>query len=77
MRDKELTDREKQIVSGLQRGLQNKEIASELVLTEQTVKFHITNINKKLGTKTRIQIVAMMAGLWPPPPPEGRLPTGV
>jgi DNA-binding NarL/FixJ family response regulator len=37
------------------RGLTNKAIAKELWITEQTVKFHLSNIYRKLGISNRTQ----------------------
>ena len=50
-----LTDREIAILQALSRGLSNAEIAKELWVTQQTVKFHLTNIYRKLGAKNRTQ----------------------
>jgi DNA-binding NarL/FixJ family response regulator len=36
-------------------GLSNREIADELVITEGTVKNHVTNILSKLGVQSRTQ----------------------
>jgi DNA-binding NarL/FixJ family response regulator len=48
-----LTKREMSIVKAVARGLSNRAIAQELWVTEQTVKFHLTNIYRKLGTPNR------------------------
>ena len=37
------------------RGLSNQSIGKELWVTEQTVKFHLTNIYRKLGVKNRTE----------------------
>jgi DNA-binding NarL/FixJ family response regulator len=50
-----LTDREVSILMALARGLSNDEIAKELWVTQQTVKFHLTNIYRKLGVKNRTE----------------------
>jgi DNA-binding NarL/FixJ family response regulator len=50
-----LTDRETSILRALARGLSNEEIAKELWVTQQTVKFHLTNIYRKLGVKNRTE----------------------
>jgi DNA-binding NarL/FixJ family response regulator len=50
-----LTDRETAILQALARGLSNAEIGKELWVTQQTVKFHLTNIYRKLGAKNRTQ----------------------
>src|SRR3954454_1868163 len=48
-----LTDREVTLVRALARGLSNKEISQELWITEQTVKFHLSNIYRKLDVHNR------------------------
>lgn len=48
-----LTRRETQILTRVADGLSNGEIARELWLTEQTIKFHLSNIFKKLGVRNR------------------------
>ena len=50
-----LTDRETAILKALARGLSNDEIAKELWVAQQTVKFHLTNIYRKLGVKNRTE----------------------
>lgn len=53
----ELSKRELTILHALQSGLSNKQIAKELFLAEQTVKFHLTNIYRKLGVNSRTEAV--------------------
>ena len=48
-----LTERETSILKAVGRGLSNGAIAKELWVTEQTVKFHLTNIYRKLGLANR------------------------
>jgi DNA-binding NarL/FixJ family response regulator len=48
-----LTDREVTLVGALARGLSNKQISQELWITEQTVKFHLSNIYRKLDVSNR------------------------
>jgi DNA-binding NarL/FixJ family response regulator len=48
-----LSGREVDIIRLLGRGYSNKEIATELWITVQTVKFHLTNIYRKLGLSNR------------------------
>jgi DNA-binding NarL/FixJ family response regulator len=50
-----LTERETAILQCLARGLSNAEIGKELWVTQQTVKFHLTNIYRKLSVKNRTQ----------------------
>ena len=54
---KALSDREKQVVSLICRGLKNKDIAGKLFITETTVRHHLTSIFEKLGTKNRLELV--------------------
>jgi two-component system NarL family response regulator len=54
----QLTPREKQVLQKLSTGLSNKEIADSLVISENTVKAHVTHILKKLHLQTRFQAAA-------------------
>ena len=49
-----LTDREITMLKALPRGLSNKAISQELWVTEQTVKFHLGNLYRKLGVPNRL-----------------------
>lgn len=53
-----LTCREKEIATLLGRGLTNRQIAEELVISERTVDTHVRNVLKKLGLDTRLQVAA-------------------
>jgi DNA-binding NarL/FixJ family response regulator len=55
--ENDLSKRELTILQALQSGLSNKQIAKELFLAEQTVKFHLTNIYRKLGVNNRTEAV--------------------
>ncbi|GAX90286.1 response regulator [Effusibacillus lacus] len=55
--DNELTEREKEVLLGLVKGLSNKEIAAQLYISDKTVKIHISKIFKKLNVKSRSQAV--------------------
>ena len=48
-----LTDREVTLLRALARGLSNRQISEELWITEQTVKFHLRNIYRKLDVANR------------------------
>jgi DNA-binding NarL/FixJ family response regulator len=52
-----LTRREQQLVPLIARGLTNKEIASHLNLSEQTVKNHIHHILHKVGAEDRLSVL--------------------
>lgn len=53
-----LTPREQEVLDLLGLGLQNKEIASRLKVTERTIKFHVNSILRKLGASNRTEAVA-------------------
>jgi DNA-binding NarL/FixJ family response regulator len=50
-----LTDREAEILAALAQGLSNQAISAKLWITEQTVKFHLTNIYRKLDVANRTE----------------------
>lgn len=52
-----LSKAELAVLEVLARGLGNKQIAAELSLAQQTVKFHLTNIYRKLGIATRTEAI--------------------
>jgi DNA-binding NarL/FixJ family response regulator len=54
LRDAGLTAREITMLKSLVRGLSNKAISQELWVTEQTVKFHLGNLYRKLGVPNRL-----------------------
>jgi len=54
---KALSDRERQVVGLICRGMKNKDIADNLFITETTVRHHLTSIFEKLGTKNRLELV--------------------
>jgi DNA-binding NarL/FixJ family response regulator len=54
-----LTSREVAILNALARGLSNQAIGKELFVAEQTVKFHLTNIYRKLDAANRTEAVRL------------------
>jgi DNA-binding NarL/FixJ family response regulator len=60
-----ITDREFEVLKLVSRGLSNKQIAATIYVTESTVKFHLQNLSRKLGSHRRAELVhkATTAGL--------------
>jgi DNA-binding NarL/FixJ family response regulator len=56
-KDLGLSERELTILKALSAGLSNKQIAQQLWLAEQTVKFHLTNIYRKLEVGSRTEAI--------------------
>ncbi|MEU9379217.1 response regulator transcription factor [Streptomyces sp. NPDC048255] len=53
-----LTERERDVVRCLARGLTNAEIAAELFVSLSTVKTHLANVQAKLDARNRVEIAA-------------------
>jgi NarL family two-component system response regulator LiaR len=60
-----LTERELEVLEQIARGLTNREIAEKMVISEKTVKTHVSNLLDKLGLedRTRAAIWALKHGL--------------
>jgi DNA-binding CsgD family transcriptional regulator len=54
----ELTAREQEVLGLLREGLANKEIADTLGCSVRTVEFHVTNLLRKVGASSRLELVA-------------------
>ena len=53
-----LSRKERQILDALAKGLTNKELAQELGISTNTVKFHLSNLYEKLSVRNRAQAIA-------------------
>jgi DNA-binding NarL/FixJ family response regulator len=62
-----LTQRETQVLDLVTRGLRNKEIATRLAISQNTVKYHLGNILSKLHAQSRVELAAraVREGLLP------------
>jgi DNA-binding NarL/FixJ family response regulator len=56
---KELTEREREVLTLIGRGLNNEEIANELVISPATSKTHVSRIMSKLEARDRAQLVVV------------------
>jgi DNA-binding NarL/FixJ family response regulator len=58
-----LTGREREVMTSISRGRSNRDIATELVISEKTVKNHIRAIYDKLGVGNRAEAMAVWLGI--------------
>ncbi len=65
VKDFALTKRESQTLRSLVEGRTNSEIAAELFISEETVKFHVRNLMKKLPIEGRRQVASWLANYKP------------
>ncbi len=57
MRERDLSERELEIISLVAEGLTNQEIASTLTISKRTVDNHVSNIFTKTGAKNRVALL--------------------
>ncbi len=66
-----LTHRERALLASLAKGMTNKELAQDMGITVNTVKFHLRNLFDKLGISTRGQAIATYYASGPGRHPGG------
>jgi two-component system, NarL family, response regulator LiaR len=59
----DLTEKEREVLALLVKGLSNQEIAARLTISMATVKYHLTNIFSKLGVKNRVEAATVAIDL--------------
>jgi non-specific serine/threonine protein kinase len=59
----QLTGREMQVAELISEGMQTKQIAAKLFISERTVETHVTNILNKLGLGSRLQLARWVTSL--------------
>jgi DNA-binding CsgD family transcriptional regulator len=64
-----LTPQERRVAAAVRAGASNREIAAELFLSPRTVEFHLRQIYRKLGIRSRTQLATRA-----PSPPDARPP---
>ena len=66
-----MTPREKQILAMICRGMMNQQIGQELKVSNATIRLHISNIHRKLQTRSKVDLVL---GIWQWSSRTGRVP---
>ena len=60
----DLTHREEQVIREVSKGLTNREVASKLLISEKTVKHHMTCVMQKLHARNRVEAVSALRHYW-------------
>lgn len=60
-----LTEREREVLRLIGRGLNNREICDSLHISEPTVKTHVSNVLQKMGFRDRVDAALFARGRWP------------
>lgn len=67
-----LSQAERRVAEAVARGLTNREVADHLYLSVKTVDFHLQQMYRKLGIRSRTELAVRMAGQVPPTTGGGR-----
>ena len=67
-----LSQAELRVADAVARGLTNREAASTLLISVKTVDFHLQQIYRKIGVRSRTELAVRMAGQAPMATGEGR-----
>jgi ABC-type sugar transport system ATPase subunit len=63
LKEKGITEREKEIIFSVMKGLSNKEISDNLFISVNTVKTHIANVYQKMGVSQRMDLANLFKGM--------------
>ncbi len=55
----DFTQREREVLELMSRGMSNSEIAQQLVVSRSTIKFHVSNLLNKLNASSRVEAVSI------------------
>ena len=67
-RDSALTPQESTVARLVLKGMTNREVAAELVVSVNTIEYHLKNIYPKLGVSSRTQLMAKLTSQTAEPP---------
>ena len=59
LQESNLTDREQDVLRLVAAGARNREIAAKLSISPNTVKFHVSNLLRKLGARSRAELASL------------------
>ena len=74
--ERDLSDREREVLRAAAAGLGNRELAERLAISQATVKVHLGRIFQKLGLRGRAELAAAYHGVIRPPARTRRAPAG-
>jgi LuxR family transcriptional regulator, positive regulator of biofilm formation len=57
LKEKGLSKREIEVCCEIIKGITAKQVGDMLFVTEKTIKFHLTNIHKKIGVRSRPELI--------------------